>query len=118
MGNVLDVILLKDLITAPETINTDYVSEMIDISFREQEFSVQLVWENGSSVDMNLFLSVSSDGVNFARIPASEQNITESDSTHIWNVGYEGAVYLRVEIDVVAGSIDLTKLIYRARRRH
>ena len=115
---VLDVILLKELVDSPETVNTDYVSEAIDISFREGEFSVQLNYENGSSVDMNLHLSVSSDGVNFARIPSSEQNITDDAGTHIWDIGGSGTTYMKVEIDVLGGSIDITKLSYRAKRNH
>lgn len=114
--SVLDVILLKELVTSPITVNTEYISESIDISFREDEFSIQVNWENGIGVDMEIFLEASNDNVNFATM--SNQVISDASGMHLFDIGFCGAVYVRVRIGVVAGSIDLNKISYRARRRH
>jgi hypothetical protein len=116
--SVLGIILLKDLIQSPETINSNWESEKIDISYREDEFSLQLIYDAGFSVDMDLYLSVSNDDIHYSRLQESKQTITEDSGSHIWSIFGEGAVFLRVEIEVNSGSIDLQKLLYRAKRRH
>lgn len=113
---VLDTILLKDLISSPITVNTEYSSESIDVSFREDEFAIQLNWTNGLSVDMEIFLEASNDNINFA--PMTSQVIADEFGSHIFDVGFCGAVYVRIRIEVTSGSIDLTKISYRAKRRH
>jgi hypothetical protein len=113
---VLDVILLKDLVTSPVTVNTEYESEIIDNSFREDEFSLQITWNNGTLVDMNIVLEASNDKVNF--VPVSNQEIVDSFGSHMFDVGFCGAVYVRIKIEVIAGSIDLQSISYRAKRRH
>lgn len=118
MSNRLDTILLEDLITSPTTVNTDYTSDVIDLTFREAEFSLQLDYDNGSSVNMDLYLEVSADGITFVTMPDSIQTVTDDDGTHLWDVAGTGASYLRVGITVTTGSMDVQKLIYRAKRRH
>lgn len=118
MSNRLDTILLKDLVSSPTTVNTDYTSEAIDITFREAEFALQLDYDNGSTVDMDLFLEVSVDGITYVTLGDSVQNVTDITGTHVWDVAGTGSSYLRVGITVNTGSIDIQKLIYRAKRRH
>jgi hypothetical protein len=113
---VLDIILLKDLVTDPVTVNTEYISETIDVSFREDEFAIQVNWENGLGVDMEIFLEASNDNVNYA--PMSSQAIEDESGMHMFDVGFCGAVFIRIRIEVSAGSIDLTGISYRAKRRH
>jgi hypothetical protein len=115
---VLDIILLKELITTPVTVNSSYESEIIDISFTENDFSIQLVYDGGIDVDMEVFIAVSNDKVNFPRIPLSAQAIEDDSGSIVFDVASSGAVYMRVEIDVNGGSIDLQKISYRAKRRH
>lgn len=116
MGNVLDTILIEEIVETPTTINTDFNSDSIDISWREAEFSVQLIYGNGSSVDMDLQLEVSNDNVNFSVMET--QNVTDDDGSHIWDVKGTGTNYLRVSIIVNAGSMDLQSVTYKAKRRH
>jgi len=113
---VLDVILLRDLVTSPVTVNTEYVSEIIDNSFREDEFSIQVNWNNGSSVNMDIILEASNDKVNF--VPVSNQAIEDDSGSHMFDVGFCGAVFVRIRIEVISGSIDLQSISYRAKRRH
>jgi len=115
---VLDIILLKELITSPVTVNSNYESEVIDISFTENDFSVQVVYEGGINVDMEVFIAVSNDKVNFSRIPLSAQSIEDENGSIVFDVASSGAVYMRVEIEVTDGSIDLQNISYRAKRRH
>jgi hypothetical protein len=118
MPSVLDTILLKDLVTSPTTVNTNYTSDVIDVTFREDEFSIQLDYDSGVTVNMELSLEVSADGVTFVPIGDSVQIITDDTGTHIWDLSGTGTSYVRVAITVTTGSIDLQKLIYRAKRRH
>lgn len=113
----LDIILIKHLISAPETVNTDFTSEVVDISNRQDAFSVQVVYDNGNgSVDMDINLQVSSDGVNFSTM--GTQNITDDTGSHIFDVEDTGTAYLRVTITVTAGSIDVQDILYKAKRLH
>jgi hypothetical protein len=114
---VLDSILVNELIDTPTTVNTDFTTDAIDISNREDEFTVQIVWDNGSSVDMNVNLEVSSDGVNFASM--STVNITDAANNIIFDVvGGSGSRYARVYIEVIGGSIDVSRILYSGKRRH
>jgi len=115
--SVLDSILVKEMISTPTTVNTDFTTERIDISNREDEFTVQIVWDGGVSVNMNLVLEVSSDGVNFA--PMVTQNVTTATDSMLFDVvGGSGARYARVFIEVLAGSMDVERILYSGKRRH
>ena len=114
--SVLDIILIEEIIDSPVTVNTDFTSDSIDISWREGEFSVQVVYDNGSSVDMDLILEVSGDNVNFS--PMETQNVTDNDGSHIWDVPGTGTSFLRVSIIVNSGSMDVQRILYQAKRRH
>lgn len=117
MGQVLDGIL-KKTIEEDFTVNTEYLSERIDIDNREEEFSIQLNYSNGVNVDMIIKLEASVDGENFSEITDSDQNITDSTGTHIYDIAGSGVIYIRVKIEVNTGSIDIDKLIYSGKRRH
>jgi hypothetical protein len=117
MGQVLDGIL-KKTIEEDFTVNTEYVSERVDIDNREEEFSIQLNYSNGVNVDMVIKLEASVDGENFSEITDSDQAITDSTGTHIYDIAGSGVIYIRVKIEVNTGSIDIDKLIYSAKRRH
>lgn len=117
MGNVLDAIL-KKTIDQQQIVNADYYSPIIDIDNREDEFSVQVIYENGINVDMVLQLEVSVDGTNFSVINEADQTIVDDSGSHIWDVFGSGVTYLRVKIQVNSGSIDINKIIYSGKRRH
>ena len=113
---VLDSILIKNLIDTPTTVNSDHSTISIDISNRQDEFSVQIDYDNGVSVDMILVLEVSNDNVTF--VPMASQAIVDASGTHIFDAAGTGTTYLRVSITVNGGSIDLQKVLYRAKRLH
>tara|TARA_R110000851_G_scaffold241197_2_gene393828 strand:+ start:618 stop:968 length:351 start_codon:yes stop_codon:yes gene_type:complete len=113
----IDIILVNELINVPTTVNLDFATERVDISNRRDEFSVQLTYNNGLSVNMDLVLEVSSDGELFS--PISTQNVTDSTGSHIFDVtGGTGTRYLRVSITVNSGSIDVQRIVYNGKRNH
>lgn len=112
----LDILQIKDLITAPVAVTTDYTSEVIDISNREDEFSVQVGYENGVGVDCTIAVEVSNDGINFAVIDDVDKT-DDGSSGHLFDFGGTGTAYLRVTITMNSGSLDLTQILYKAKRR-
>jgi hypothetical protein len=118
MGNKLDVILLEELIDTPTTVNTDFETESVDISFAEGNMSIQLDYDNGSTVDMTVQVSVSNDNVTFVPVDDTIHTITDASGTSFMDIDGSGAVFMRVEIVVTTGSIDVQKISYRAKRRH
>lgn len=113
---VLDSILVEELIDTPTTVNLDFSTRSIDISNRQDEFSVQINYDNGSSVDMDIHLEVSSDNVNFASM--GNQNVTDSTGTHVFDVQGTGTRYLRITIIVNTGSMDVQRIMYDGKRLH
>lgn len=118
MGFILDSILQKNILEGPETVNADFTSESLDISGAESDFAVTLDYINGSSVDMNLYLQISTDNVVFADITGSEQAITDITGTHIWDVSGTGGQWIRVRVVVNTGSIDIDNIRFDGKRRH
>lgn len=118
MGNVLDSILVKELIETPTTVNSTFVTIDIDISNREQECSIQTIYNNGSNVEMKIFLEVSNDGLAYSTVIESEQTITDPEGSDIIDIFGTGTRYLRVKIEVISGSIDVQRILWTAKRRH
>lgn len=117
MGFVLDGIL-KKTIDSNVTINSNYVSDRLDVDNREEGFSIQLTYDSGVNVDMVLSLEGSVDGINFAPITDSTQVITDNTGSHVWDLAGTGVIYLRVAVAVNTGSIDVSEILYSAKRRH
>jgi|TARA_R110000851_G_scaffold293070_6_gene447641 hypothetical protein len=115
---VLDMILTQELIETPTTVNADFASVAVDITNRENEFSFQTIYNNGSSVDMAISLELSSDGVNFSEVTDSAQVISDATGSDLIDVYGTGANYARIKITVTAGSIDVQRIVYSAKRRH
>jgi len=118
MGFVLDGILKKIILEGPETINSDYESPSIDIDNREAEFGVLFTYENGSSVNMTLWLQISPDNQNWFDVKDSDQLITDVSGNHYWDFSGSSASFLRVKVVVSSGSIDISKISYNGKRRH
>ena len=115
---VLDTILIKELILSPTTVNSNFSSDYIDITFKEAEFSIQMNYNNGSSVNMVIYLEVSNDATNWSRITESEQTITDDSGSQIYDLTATGVAYMRFGVEVTGGSIDINNIIYKAKRRH
>jgi hypothetical protein len=114
----LDTILIEEFITTPTTVNSEYVSDSIRITNREDAFSIQTVYDNGSNVNMRIVMEVSNDDINFSEVTDSQLTITDDTGSDIMDVGFTGVNFLRIKIEVTSGSIDLQRLFYSAKRRH
>jgi hypothetical protein len=115
---ILDAIRLKEILDGPETVNALWVSPSFSLDDREDEFSIQINYDNGSSPAMSFILQISSDNINFADIVESAQSVTDSSGSHIWDIAGSGALYARVKIDVSSGALDVTRIFYAAKQRH
>jgi hypothetical protein len=118
MGFILDAIRLREILEGTETVNVDWTSPSFSLDNREDEFSIQVNYENGSSVNMSLILQISSDNINFADIVESAQPISDPSGSHIWDIAGSGALYARVRVLVSSGSIDVTRIFYAGKQRH
>jgi hypothetical protein len=118
MSFILDAIRLKEIIDGTETVNVDWFSPSFSLDDRENEFSIQINYDSGSSPNMSFILQVSSDNINFADIIESVQTVSDASGSHIWDVAGSGALYARVKIAVSAGSIDVTRIFYAGKQRH
>ena len=115
---VLDSTLKRNILIGPETVNANFESSYIDIDNREDEFGVLFSYENGSAVNMTLWLQVSPNGITWFDVADSDQVITDPSGNHFWDISGTGASFLRVRIEVVAGSIDVSSISYSGKRRH
>jgi len=118
MGFILDSIRLKEIIEGTESINMDWVSPSVSLDNREGEFSVSFFYENGSAVDMTLWLQISSDNINFADLTNTNQLISDASGSHIWDIAGSGALFLRVRVAVTGGAIDISRIFYAGKQRH
>lgn len=118
MAQVLDSIIKRRMIEGPVTIDSLTLSQLVDMSGVENSFSIQLDYEEGIGLSANLSLEVSVNGRDFSEIPNSIQNITDATGTHIWDLVELGTNYIRVKIDVVSGSFDISEVVFSGKRRH
>lgn len=118
MGFILDSIRLKEILEGTETVNVEWFSPSVSLDDRENEFSIQVNYENGVAPNMSFILQISSDNVNFADITESVQAVSDTSGSHIWDIAGSGALYARVKIAVTAGSIDVTRIFYAGKQRH
>ena len=112
------MILVDELITTATTVNTDFVTKASDITYKQDAFAIQMNYNNGTSVNMTVYLEVSLDGVNYAPITESLQVITDSSGTVIYDLEDSGAHYMRLGVTVVTGSIDINLVTIQMRRNH
>lgn len=118
MGQVLDAIRLQEILDGTETVNVDWVSPSFSLDDREDEFSIQINYANGSSPNMSFILQISSDNINFADIQESVQPVSDNSGSHIWDIAGSGALFARVKIAVAGGSLDITRIFYAGKQRH
>jgi uncharacterized protein YdeI (BOF family) len=118
MGAVLDIIRQKEILEQSEPINMDWTSPSFSLDDREDEFSINVFYENGVAFSGQLVLQVSADNINFADISESIQSVTDSSGFHMWDIAGSGALYARVKVVVSGGSVDITRIFYAGKQRH
>jgi hypothetical protein len=114
----LDQIVRRLFITTPETVNANWTSDIVSLDSIEAELSMSLNYENGSSVNMAVYMTFSNDGVNFARDVNTLTTITDNTGTILLDYSGVGTQFARWEIVVTGGSIDITESVLVAKRNH
>lgn len=114
----LDQIFRKVLIDGPVTVDANYNSQSVSADGIEDEFSISLSYENGSTVDMDIYIQFSNDNINFASDTATLTNITANDGSVIYDFSGTGAQFLRIYIEVTTGSIDVIEAVLIGKRSH
>ena len=102
---------------SPEVgVTTSYTSETLDITRIVDEFSIQVNYANAASLDCDIIVEVSNDAVLFA--PFDSKNKTEVGTAgHLFDAAGTGAGYLRVRVEVNSGSLDITDIMFRGKKR-
>jgi hypothetical protein len=121
MGNQLDSILKRQLIVAPETINSDFISSIVDLDNREGEFSISIRYDNGVGLNMTTSIELSNtplDGNSWVLLADSDLIQNDASGNIVYDLGGTGLSYLRVKIVVASGSCDLQSMLYVAKKRH
>lgn len=114
---VLDNILKKNVDLGVSVVG-NYTSPRVDIDNTEQGYVLQLTYSNGvGPVDVDMYIEASSDGVNYAELPDSRQQITDTSGVGIWDVAFSNTTFVRVVIEHTTGSMDVD-VIYTGKRNH
>jgi len=118
MGQVLDSIVKYELFDS-QSITSTVNSDSVAVDGVEESYAIQMVWDNGSSVDIVLSLWGSLDNTNWTELNGedSEQPISDTTGVHIWNVVNNAVTYIRIKVTVNAGSADFSAIL-SGKRRH
>lgn len=95
MGNVLDNIIKEVVFEGPETVNSDWVSEAVDMDGVEADFSFEFQFSNAATLDVTIELQASNDNVTFVPMDDTQQQLLDptTDGTHIWDGAGTGVFY-------------------------
>lgn len=113
-----DQIKKKDLIESTETVNTDWTSPSVSLDDRADAFSILFKYDNGTTVDMKVYLQLSNDDETFGSITESLVTITDANGSILFDLDGSGAQYARIFIEVTTGSIDVTRIRYTGGQFH
>lgn len=122
--SVIDIIRRKQLLESPETVNSDWASPSVSLDDRQGEWSLSLKYENGSSVDMKVYLQLSVDDINYGDVVSAdpsesyEVQIVDNSGVVIFDVDGSGAQFARLRVEVIGGSIDVVDIKYLAKQGH
>lgn len=86
------------------------LSSWINIGEYEGPFSIQVVWESGTAVNMSSELEVSNDGIHFSTYPLSNLPITGANGNNFYDIAECGANFMRVKIVITGGSATISTL--------
>jgi hypothetical protein len=114
----LDQIFRRILIDGPVTVDANYNSQSVSVDGIKDEFSINISYNNGVSVDMDVYVQFSNDNINFASDTATLTNITTADGSILYDFSGTGAQFLRIRIEVTSGSIDVIEAGLIGKRNH
>lgn len=117
---VLDYLRKGTLVPAPETINSDWASPAFSLDDRQGSFSLYVKYENGvtPSLKVRLQMSPTNEAGSWADVDDSEQEHTDDSGMAYFDVNGSGTEWVRIFIEVVSGSVDLTEGLFSAQKAH
>jgi len=121
MGFILDGILKKELLDAPETVNASFTSEVVDLDNREGEFSITVAYDNGVGLNMTTSIELTNTPLiegSWTLLEDSDLIQTDASGNIMYDIGGTGLSYMRIKIVVSSGSCDVQSILYVAKRRH
>lgn len=113
--SVLDNILKKDLVgfknpdgtVSYESINSSGNSESMDISGTEQGYTVTIDYSNGTGLNVDFVVEVSTDNITFVPMGDTLTNVVDASGTMIFDIVYSNVDYIRISWTVNSGSVDI-----------
>jgi hypothetical protein len=123
--SVLDLIVKKELVGYVddsqvknyESINSSGNSLFVDVGGTEQGYTVTLDYTNGSGLNVDFTVEVSTDGTIFVPMGDTDTTITDASGTIIWDIVYSNVSFVRISWTVVSGSVDIYGA-FSGKRRH
>lgn len=93
----------QDLLAVNQPISTTTATNYAGLGNVEMPCSLQINWDSGVAVNMQLSLQFSNDLVNWVDVSGSEQPISAATGSHLWDIE-TGAEFVRVLVTVTGGS--------------
>jgi len=121
MGFVLDSIIKLIVLDGPQSINSTFTSDVVDLDNREGEFSVTVSYDGGISLNMTTSIELSNTPENsgsWVQLEDSDLIQTDASGTIVYDIQGTGLSYMRIKIVVASGSCNLQSILYVAKRRH
>jgi hypothetical protein len=115
---IIDQIRKRFLVSTPETVNTDWATPSTSLDDRTGAFSLSLKYDNGTGVNMKVYIQLSNDDIDFGDVEDSEVIITDPSGSIIFDMEGSGAQYARIRVAVTAGSIDVLEAKYVGSQFH
>lgn len=114
-----DYIRKKEILDAPETVNTDWESPSFSLDDRVGAFSTAVKFEEGNGlVNMKVWFQLSNDNENFGDIDDSDALIVTDSGVVLFDLEGSGAAFARIRIEVTSGSINVVSILYNALQLH
>lgn len=101
--------LRQDMLFTDQAISSTSYSKEISLDEIEGPASIQLIWENGATVNMDVSLQFSNDKIHWTTVSTTINNITDNTGSVFWDFT-TGAEFVRIEVAVNAGSADFSAL--------
>lgn len=106
------------LISSPETVNSDWASPSHTLDLITGPFSLFFKYANGVSVNMKVFIQVSTNNADWANITESEVTITDNSGSVAYDIDGSGMQFVRIALQVTSGSIDVTAVDFSGGNLH
>lgn len=109
--------IIKDLVDVAVLVNnaTPYQSEVVNLAMTSGSFAVQVVYNNGTTPDVDFIVELSNDGVNFANPTIINTTATSGNVLFDFPTG-SGAVSLRLRATAASGNLDIVDVLFRAKQ--